>query len=706
MTGLTESIALPLLVLDEAWMKWVVGAWVLIFSIFFVPWILGVKWIPNNKVGIVEKLWSAGGSLADGKMISLDGEAGFQARLLRGGLHINLWPWQFRVHRVPLVTVAQGTIGYVFARDGQALEPQQTLGRVVPSNNFQDAAAFLRGGYGPEGGRGQRGRQRAILREGVYAVNLALFTVITEDTVYRQDNGDKQEADTIAKWHRELRSAGGFRPIVVGRQESGHTSEQDDNIGIVTIHDGPALPVGEIIAPQVGALANEPDFHNNFQDVEAFLRSGGYRGRQFQVLTDGTFFINRWFADVEYLPKTVVPIGHVGVVVSYYGKKGHDLSGTKFRHGELVATGERGVQQETLGPGKYAFNTYAGSVHLVPTTNFVLHWITGKSESHRFDESLKSIDLVTADAYEPVLPLSIVVHLDYEKAPSVVQRFGDVHKLITQTIDPLLSAYFRDIAHRKTMLQLLHDRHAIQTEARNELRVRFAGFDLELVDVLIGKPDMQSTKGSIETLLDQLRQRQLAREQVQTYEEQIAAADKLKSLRLSEAVAQKQVELTNSKVNVEIAKNQGDAELARARLAAEQTVVTAEAEQKRRILQAEAEARSRALTGEGEGKKIAQEGQAEADVLRQKIASFGDPKLYAIATIVSHLAESKQPLVPERLFVAAGGGDSASGGGASQGVLATLMNLLIAEKAGFEGKATEKDAEPAAHPTEAAGAAK
>ena len=89
----------------------------------------------------------------------------------------------------------------------------------------------------------------------------------------------------------------------------------------------------------------------------------------------------------------------------------------------------------------------------MPTTNFVLHWVTGRTETHRYDESLRSIDLVTKDAYEPMLPLSVVVHIDYQKAPSVIQRFGDVKKLITQTLDPMLSAYFRDIAHKKTMLR-------------------------------------------------------------------------------------------------------------------------------------------------------------------------------------------------------------------------------------------------------------
>ena len=149
-------------------------------------------------------------------------------------------------------------------------------------------------------------------------------------------------------------------------------------------------------------------------------------------------------------------------MVSYYGKQGSDTSGVKFRHGERVHRGERGVWETTLGPGKYPFNTYAGQIIRVPTTNFVLHWITGKSEGHKYDESLKSIDLITKDAYEPILPLSVVVHIDYEKAPNVIQRFGDVKKLITQTIDPMLSAYFRDVAHKKTMLELVHSRDEIQ----------------------------------------------------------------------------------------------------------------------------------------------------------------------------------------------------------------------------------------------------
>ncbi|HEY8075652.1 MAG TPA: hypothetical protein VIF62_16115, partial [Labilithrix sp.] len=82
---------------------------------------LGVRYIPNDRVGIVEKRWSLSGSLKSG-FIALGGEAGYQPRLLRGGLHF-LMPFQYSVHKTGLVTIPQGRIGYVFARDGRALSP-------------------------------------------------------------------------------------------------------------------------------------------------------------------------------------------------------------------------------------------------------------------------------------------------------------------------------------------------------------------------------------------------------------------------------------------------------------------------------------------------------------------------------------------------------------------------------------------------------
>lgn len=696
-----RSLPLGALSFSLAWLPvWILVAGAVLFWLCF-------RWIPNDRIGVVEKWWSLAGSVTEGRIIAPAAEAGYQADILRGGLHFGWWRWQYAIHTAPLVSIPEGKIGYVFARDGEPLPPSQTLARVIDCNNFQDARGFL-GLKAPADattGRiaGQKGRQRAILREGVYAINPALFTVISENAVFAlKIVQTRAEQESLGRWLAELRAASGFEPVVVGKgtavaaipdHDSAVVAAETpaDSLAIVTVHDGPSLAPGEIIAPTVGGDLADADYHNNYQDPEAFLRAGGRRGRQHMPLTDGTYFVNRWFATVEMIPKTVVPIGSVGVVVSYIGRTGNDISGATFRHGERVAEGERGVWERALGPGKYAFNTYSGNVVLVPTTNFVLHWVTGRSESHRYDESLKSIDLVTKDAYEPSLPLSVVVHIDYQRAPSVIQRFGDVQRLITQTLDPMLSAYFRDIAHKKTMLELLHDRDLIQAEARQELHAKFHEFDIECVDVLIGKPETGKDSGKIETLLDQLRERQLSVEQLETFERKRVASEKMRLLAEAQAQATMQTQLTNARVEAQIAEQQGEADLFRARKSAEQMVVMAEAELSRsrlqaeqRVLLAEADSKQKELEGRGEGQKVMQIGLSEAAIQLKKISSYGDPRLYALTLVADSLSASAQPLVPQRLFISGGGdgkGDQASG----QGMLGLLVNLLVAEKSGLGG---------------------
>src|SRR4051812_35898638 len=128
---------------------------------------VGARYIPNDCVGIVEKLWSLKGSVPNGHIVAFNGEAGYQARVLRGGMHFRLWRWQYQIHKAPLVTVPAGKIAYVYARDGEPLTPGQTLARVVDCNNFQDSDLFLQGvaarGEAAALQGGQRGRQRTVL---------------------------------------------------------------------------------------------------------------------------------------------------------------------------------------------------------------------------------------------------------------------------------------------------------------------------------------------------------------------------------------------------------------------------------------------------------------------------------------------------------------------------------------------------------------
>ncbi|MDB1923966.1 SPFH domain-containing protein [Clostridium tertium] len=635
----------------------------IILGVIILFWIIGFRIIPNDKVGIVEKWWSTKGSLKE-QIIALKGEAGYQPALLRGGIHFRT-PFIYKVHIVPLVTIPQGKIAYVFARDGKPLEATQTLGKVVKEgNNFQNVRGFIENG-------GQKGPQRGIIREGTYAFNLAQFVIITENKTYYLKMGSKQELDTISTMSRLISERRGFEPVII--------EGNSDLVGIVTVHDGQSLGSENIICPIVGDNHNDENYHNNFQDIDAFLRAGGYRGRQYQVLADGTYFINRLFATVEYIPKIIIPVGFVGVVVSYTGSKGEDFSGSDYKHGELVKKGYRGVWNEPLMPGKYAFNTYAGNIIKVPTTNVILKWISNQNGSHKYDENLKEVNLITKDAFEPTLPLSVVFHIDYRKAPLVIQRFGDIKMLVDQTLDPMVSAYFKNIGQTKTLIELIQQRNEIQAQSSLEMRGKFEHYNLELEEVLIGTPGSSKADTNIETILTQLRSRQIAKEQLETYETQQRAAEKEKELREAEAIAKQQTTLTESDINIRIQENQGKAELMKAKQDAEKIQNLSEAEAYKVKKQSEAEAFKIKITAEADADKEARVGISKAIAAKEQVNAYGGPQYKVINDVMTSftnaIKEGSIDIVPRTLINTGTEGES-KGSNAFE----SLVMLLLSEK--------------------------
>ncbi len=632
--------------------------------VFLFLLLSGFRLIPNTRVGVVEKRWSAKGSVRSG-LIALHGEAGFLPDVLRGGIHF-LTPIQYRVQTLGLVTIPQGRVGYVFARDGEPLSALQALASNARAKDFQDVRGFLEAG-------GQRGPQRSILREGTYAINLAQFVVVTDSAIHRLVLSKADDAD-FGRMAAMIQERDGFKPVII--------KGSDDLVAIVTTQDGPSLPQGEIIAPIVGDdPSDSARYHNDFQDPECFLAAGG-AARQLQVMCEGTYYVNRLFATIEMVPKTVIDVGTVGVVVSYTGDAGADLSGDDYKHGELVEKGRRGVWSAPLLPGKYAFNTYAGRVVLVPTTNFILKWSKAEVGAHRYDENLAEVSLITKDAFEPWLPLSVVVHIDYRKAPLVVQRFGDIRRLVEQTLDPMVSAYFKNVGQTRTLIQLLQDRSAIQVASGAEMKERFARYNLELEEVLIGTPTSSALDTHIEQILVQLRARQIAEEQIETYARQEKAAVKERELREAEARADQQRHITESELGITVQTNMGKAEYQRSIQLAEQTraMALAEADKVR-------------MLGEAEADRSARVGMAQAIAIEEQVRAYGGPKFQLTQQVMGRFAEAieqaKVDVVPKIVV----GGGSGENGGAGGNVLEALLTLMLSEKMG-EVVTTEKAARP------------
>src|ERR1700722_6114456 len=176
------------------------------------------RYIPNNQVGIVEKMWAAKGSIKSG-FIALHGEAGFEPDILRGGIHVFM-PFTYRIPKSDLVTVGQGRIAYVFARDGAPLASSQVLAAndTDDKSDFQDARRFLLGG-------GQKGPQRKILREGTYAINTTQFAIITDGRVYGHALSP-QERNILDNMQLTIAERWGFTPVILA---AGH-----DLVGVVT----------------------------------------------------------------------------------------------------------------------------------------------------------------------------------------------------------------------------------------------------------------------------------------------------------------------------------------------------------------------------------------------------------------------------------------------------------------------------------------
>lgn len=327
----------------------ILAGYKLVFRLF------GAVIIPQDSIGVVNKRFVLVGknrTLPDGCIIALNGEAGIQADTLAPGIHFGFFPWQYEIRIEKFVTIVEGRIGVVESLDGKSLSGGRVLAKRVDCDSFQDARKFLVNG-------GERGPQITVIPPGTYRINTGLFSVVQEKVL-----------------------------------------EIDDNmVGVVTTREGHALPTGDIAGKEIPG-------HNMFQDGQAFLDNGGYKGLQEQVMLAGRFFVNPRFATVETKPMTDVPIANAGVVIAYVGDAGIDVTGESFKHGNLVARGQKGVWVEPLDPGKYPINPYTHRVENVPTANVVLNWATGKTEAHKLDEKLCTITVRSSDGFTSNLDVS------------------------------------------------------------------------------------------------------------------------------------------------------------------------------------------------------------------------------------------------------------------------------------------------------------
>ena len=336
-----------------------------------------------------------------------------------------------------------------------ARRPRRRWPQRASANDFQDVGAFLANG-------GQRGPQRQILREGTYAINLAQFVVITEDGVYylplRRERGGalfQRMADVHRRARRLRRRSSSRAPTTRSASSPSTTARRCRRARSSPRPSATTRPSAETLPQQLPGPGGVP---RGRRPPRPPAPGAGRR----HVLHQPPVRHRR--ADPQD--------GHRGRLrrrrrLLHRASAATDLSGDGLqarRAGRARASAACGASRSCPASTRSTPTPARSSWSRPPTSSS--SGSRARAASHRYDENLAEVTLITKDAFEPSLPLSVVVHIDYRKAPLVIQRFGDIKRLVEQTLDPMVSAYFKNIGQTRTLIQLIQERSDIQKHRR------------------------------------------------------------------------------------------------------------------------------------------------------------------------------------------------------------------------------------------------
>jgi uncharacterized membrane protein YqiK len=518
----------------------------------------------------------------------------------------------FNVTKYPITEIPGGKVGLVESADGAGMPEGRLLGAKVEGHrNFYDGETFIKNG-------GEKGRQLDVLMPGRYRINPEMFKVIE-----------------VVEW----------------------THVDAEQVGIVTTLEGKPIVDSAMIAAEELPM----ELHNNFQDPAAFLRAGGQKGLQIPVLRAGNYAINPWFASVDRVPMIRVDIGYCGVVTSYVGPEGADLTDENV-NAKIVANGNKGIWGEPLQPGKHPLNTKILKVDIVPTTQILLNWADNRSSAHELDSNLKTITLRTSDAFNVNMDVSVIIHIPMRNAPKVIANLGSVKNMISQVLEPAISSHFRNAAQYIKALDLYTQRRELQVKAKEHIDQVLEVHHIDSKDTLIA--DVVLPLELTKTVTD----RQIAEQERKTYATQKEAQEEKRALENATAQALMQPKVVESERNVEIQKNVAEgkvreaeglkaAAILQASGEAEATKLKATAQAEATKVTANAQAEATSKIGAAEAEVILAKGKSNAEAYRLEVNAMGR-EVFGQIRVIEKIASSNLKFIPENLVLGGGGGDS------------------------------------------------
>ncbi|MCK9578861.1 MAG: SPFH domain-containing protein [Methanoregula sp.] len=584
-----------------------------------IIFLMGLTLVRDDEVGIMTRNM-LGRSLPQGQIIATKGEVGVQADILMPGLYWRI-PFIWKIERAKVTMIKPAFIGVVESIEGIPIPTGRLLGDEVECNSFQDAKAFLENG-------GCKGPQVAVLRPGTYRINTKVFKI-------------REEPATVVP---------------------------TDKVGVATAQDGTPLPSGYNIAPEPAGD------HKHFQDGQAFIRHGGYRGTQLETLQPGEYYINPLLFEVTMSDVAVVPPGYVAVIISSVGKeiekpqmrapKIAEIPTLSQPIHEAIETplitnkSDRGILREPVAPGKYNLNRIAYRVEMVPTSAITIDWAEKSmiretkplpgygaypaSETFKVSEffNYSQLKFTSKDGFQLEVEVRLIIRVPPANASYVISRFGSVNNLIEQVAHPLIDSSFRNEAGDRAAMDFVHSRSTIQAASLEKVRKEFESYQVEVQGLLIAYIKVD------EKLLETQTRKEIAVQQQQQYDEEAKAQERRIAVAEKTARADKQPDVIAAKLSIEIATDKAEA-------------FRKEAEGIRDATKTKADGQSYEAQRVGEGMAAAY--KAQTDVI--------GPERVAAIKLIEEIAAGKVLITPNVLV----SGDGNSGGNLLNAILASWL---------------------------------
>lgn len=685
-----------------------------------------------REIAIKERRY-LGSKMPPGRVVALPGEIGIQAEVLKPGLHVLFWPFETVVAKVRMIEIASDQLGVIEAIDGDPLPS----GRIFAPdraqnmhNNFQDPIAFITQG-------GVKGIQMRTIPPGLWPIHPYLFRLsIAKTTVIPQgriglvtaaDGNTLDQGRLIGKAvgsHQNFQNAEQF--IQAGGQkgpqveiltpgtyriltESVSLGDGIRKSGLFTVQQTPAVVINENQVGLVEALDGAPldprdyvappvDGHNNFQNGDLYLKHGGRRGPQKDLLLPGVYYINSLLFKVISESAGEVRPGEVAVIVSNVGVDPTEdirramaskirekveqeekeqlaiaaerldlLEGTKSKkaisfvnefglkdpadsrldsgahEAYVVPDGYRGIQEKVVGPGKYYVNTLAVTPVIIPTTNQTVEWT---SEGANVPQSFDPFEVISKDGFAMRLEVRVVFRVRPEDAPFMVAKIGSLDRLIQTVMHPLIDSIFRNQASESSAMAYLQNRHEEQERGETKVRTHLLKYHVDVVNVLICHIRLP------EDLMKTQTEKILAEQMQSMYAAQREAEVRRIELEKTRAHADNQRNLMEATVGVEISQKRSD----------------------QRKAEAEGEAHYILQTGKAEAEKMRLMGEAQGVAYREQVNALGSQGV-AIVETLKVIGEKGVRITPD--ILATGGGNGDGGGGIGNLLLLNLFKKQL-----------------------------